>query len=63
VARLAATLGSPIADLLPTTAPPDDLAVQRRQARRLRDALLQTEDRETLSLLNQFLARLAETVR
>jgi transcriptional regulator with XRE-family HTH domain len=63
VARLAAALGTPIADLLPTTEAPDDLAVLRRQARKLLDTLLQTEDRQTLSLLNQFLARLAETGR
>jgi transcriptional regulator with XRE-family HTH domain len=63
VARFAAALGVEIADLLPTTTPPDDLAVLRRQAKKLFDALLQTEDRQTLTLLNQFLARLAETGR
>ncbi len=63
VARFASALGTEIADLLPTTPPPDDLAVLRSQAQKLFDALLQTEDRQTLSLLNQFLARLAETGR
>jgi transcriptional regulator with XRE-family HTH domain len=63
VARFAAALGTEIADLLPTTPPPDDTAVLRRQAKKMFDALLQTEDRQTLSLLNQFLARLAESGR
>ena len=63
VARFASALGTEIADLLPTAAPPDDIAVLRRQAQKLFDALLTTEDRQTLSLINQFLARLAETGR
>jgi transcriptional regulator with XRE-family HTH domain len=63
VARFAAALGTEIADLLPTTAPPDDLAVIRRQAKKLFDSIMQSEDRQTLALLNQFLARLAETGR
>ena len=63
VARFATALGTEIANLLPTNPLPDDLAVLRKQAKKLFDALLQTEDRETLSLLNQFLARLAETGR
>jgi transcriptional regulator with XRE-family HTH domain len=63
VARLAAALGTTAADLLPTASPPDDLAALRRQARRLFDALVETEDRQTLSLLNQVMARLAETGR
>jgi hypothetical protein len=37
--------------------------VLRRQASKLFDALVQSEDRDTPSLLNQFLARLAETGR
>lgn len=57
VARLAAALGASVADLLPMT-PPDDLAVLRQQARELFGALLKTEDRQTLALLNQFLALL-----
>ncbi len=63
VARLAAALGTPVADLLPTDPLPDDLAVLRQQAKRLLQAVLETEDRQTLSLLNQFLARLSETGR
>ena len=63
VARFALALGTEIADLLPTTEAPDDLAVIRRQAKKLFDAIVQTEDRQTLSLLNQFLARISETGR
>ncbi len=63
VARFAAALGTEIADLLPTTQAPDDLAVMRRQAKKLFDAIVQSEDRQTLALLNQFLARIAETGR
>jgi hypothetical protein len=51
------------ADLVPTTTTPDDLAVLRQQARRLFEALVETGDRQTLSLLNQVMARLAETGR
>ncbi len=61
VARLATALGTTVADLLPPVPHPDDLEVLRQQAKRLFDAILQTEDRPTLSFLNQFLARLAET--
>src|SRR4051794_41061199 len=57
VSRFAVALGTEIADLLPTTQPPDDLAVMRRQAKKLFDGIVQSEDRQTLSLLNQFLAR------
>ena len=63
VARLAAALGTTVADLLPTDPTPDDLEVLRRQAKKLFDAVHQTEDRQTLSFLNQFLARLVETGR
>lgn len=63
VARLAAALGTTVADLLPATTPPDDLKVLRQQAKRLFDDILQTESRETLSFLNQFLSRLSETGR
>lgn len=62
-ARLAAALGTPLADLLPTDPPPDDLAVLREQARRLFTGVVGTEDRDVLTLLNQFLARLSETER
>lgn len=63
VARLAAALGTTAADLLPVTVPPDDLRVLRQQAKRLFDNIVQTEDRQTLSFLNQFLSRLSETGR
>src|SRR5690242_5583504 len=41
VDRLARALGTTVADLLPTTAPSDTLAVLRDQARRLFESLLQ----------------------
>jgi hypothetical protein len=63
VARLATALGTTIADLLPTTPPPDDLAVLRGQIRRLVDGVIASEDRQMLSHLAQFLARLSETSR
>lgn len=59
-ARLALALGVPVADLLPTTPDLDDLAVTRRQAKKLFDELLESEDRAVLVLLTQLLARLAE---
>jgi len=37
--------------------------VIRRQAKKLFDTIMQSEDRQRLALLNQFLARLAETGR
>jgi hypothetical protein len=63
VARLAAALGNTIADLLPTSAPPDDLAVMREQAHRLFKGLIESDDRQTLALVVQLLARLSETDR
>jgi hypothetical protein len=63
VARLATALGTSIADLLPATPPPDDLAVLRGQIRRLVESVIASEDREMLSHLAQFLARLSETSR
>jgi transcriptional regulator with XRE-family HTH domain len=62
-ARLAAALGTPLADLLPTDPPPDDLAVLRRQAKELSDALVRSADRETLLMLVPLLARLGESRR
>jgi transcriptional regulator with XRE-family HTH domain len=59
-ARLALALGVSLADLLPTTPVLDDMAVTRRQAKKLFDELLQREDRAVLVLLTQLLARLAE---
>jgi len=60
VARLASALGVSIAELLPTSPPLADMAVTRQQAKKLFDALLQTEDRAVLHLMTQLLARLAE---
>jgi transcriptional regulator with XRE-family HTH domain len=62
VAHLATALGTTIADLLPTTPPPDDLAVLREQIRGLGDSVIESEDRQMLSYLAQFLARLSETL-
>ena len=61
VDRLANALGTTAADLLPTTAPLDTLAVLNAQAKRLFDAVLQSADRETFLMLNPLLARLAES--
>ena len=61
VQRLAAALGCTLHDLLPLTAPPDDLAILRDQVQRQVEALMVTKDRQTFSLLAQFLARLSET--
>jgi transcriptional regulator with XRE-family HTH domain len=44
-ARLALALGVPVADRLPTAPEVDDLAVTRRQARKLFDELGGSEDR------------------
>lgn len=60
VERLAQALGTTLADLLPTTASPDTLAVLQERAQRLFDTLLRTADRETLLMLNPLLARLVE---
>jgi transcriptional regulator with XRE-family HTH domain len=63
VDRLAKALGTVAADLLPTTDPPDTLAVLKNQARDLFDGLLQTADREAFVLLNPLLRLLAERAR
>jgi transcriptional regulator with XRE-family HTH domain len=60
VARLALSLGVPMAELLPATPVLNDLAATRQQAKKLFDSLLQTEDRAVLLLLTQLLARLSE---
>lgn len=60
VDRLAKALGTTLADLLPTTAPPDATAVLRQQARRLCDAIVPAADRPTLQLLVPLLARISE---
>jgi transcriptional regulator with XRE-family HTH domain len=59
-ARLAQALGTPLADLLPTTPAVDDLAATRQQAKKLFDELVRSEDRAVLLLLTQVLARLAD---
>ena len=59
-ARLAAALGVPVADSLPTTPVLDDLAVTRQQAKKLFEDLLRREDPAVLLLLTQLLARLSE---
>jgi hypothetical protein len=51
-------LGVPVADLLPTGPEVDDLAVTRRQARKLFDELLESEDRSVLLLLTEVMVRL-----
>lgn len=60
VARLAGALGTTTHGLMPSTAPPDTMAVLRDQARGLFDALLAAADRETLLMLNPLFARLVE---
>jgi transcriptional regulator with XRE-family HTH domain len=62
-ARLAAALGTPVADLLPTDPPPDDAALLREQVRSLFESLLRSADRETLLMLAPLLARLVESSR
>jgi transcriptional regulator with XRE-family HTH domain len=61
VARLAHALGATPGSLLPDGPPADGPAVLRTQARRLFDGLLKSDDEATLSLLAQFLAKLAES--
>jgi transcriptional regulator with XRE-family HTH domain len=61
VDRLARALGTTTADLLPTAASPDTLAVLRQRAQGLFDNLMQTADRETLLMVNPLLARLVES--
>ena len=61
VDRLARALSTTIADLLPTSAPPDALAAQREQARKLFGDLIDNSDREFLSMLNALLFRLGES--
>ncbi|MBY0232707.1 MAG: helix-turn-helix transcriptional regulator [Gemmataceae bacterium] len=61
VERLAGALGEGVAGLLPSSEPPDDLEVPRRQARALCDAVLEKADRDALVMLNPLLARIAES--
>jgi transcriptional regulator with XRE-family HTH domain len=60
--RLAKALATTVADLLPTTALPDTLAVLQDQARRLFESLVQAADREALQMLCPLLARLNESM-
>lgn len=60
VERLAEALQVSVADLLPTSPPPDSLDVLRERADALYQTLRRTADRETLLLLVPFLARLAD---
>ena len=61
VDRLARALGAALADLLPSTSPPEPLPVLREQAERLFGTLLERGDRETFLRLNPFLALLVES--
>jgi len=60
-ARLAAALGVPVADLLPTSPVQDDLVVMRQQVKRMCDELVKSGDRAVLLVLTQVLARLADS--
>src|SRR5436853_4208685 len=62
VERLATALGTTVADLMPTSDPPDKLEILRTQARRLCDTLLEKADRETLQMVNPLLARIIESL-
>jgi len=60
--RLAKALATTMADLLPTTAPPDTVTALRDQARSLFESFVQAADREALQMLNPLLARLNESM-
>lgn len=62
VDRLAAALGTTVHDLLPVSDQPDTRAVLRREAERLVGAVAASADQDTLALLNQMLAMMAEAV-
>jgi transcriptional regulator with XRE-family HTH domain len=59
--RLAAALGTTPAELLPAPAPPAEVEVLREQVQRQVEALLQTDDAQTLAMIAQLLARVQET--
>ena len=59
VARLAASLGTSVHDLLPTGPPPDTEAVLRGRSEELFGDLVRKADRDTLLMLAPLLARLA----
>jgi transcriptional regulator with XRE-family HTH domain len=60
VERVAAALGTTVADLLPAAAPPDPLPVLREQAARLMAALVREGDAEAFARLNPILALVVE---
>ena len=59
--RLANALGTTPAALLPVAVPPDDLTVLREQIRRQVERIVESDDRQSLTLLSQLLARVSET--
>ena len=61
VERLAVALGTTVADLLPSSSPPETLPLLRDQASKLFESLLKWADRETLLMICPLLARLAES--
>lgn len=64
LARLAAALGTTVADLVPAAITPTDPdAVLQARVRELADALARTADRDTLLLAAQLLARLSQADR
>ena len=56
--KIAKALAVNIADLLPTSSPPDTTVQLRERVRSLADRLVQKADQQTLSLAAQLLARL-----
>ena len=60
VERLAAALGTTVADLLPADGTPDPLPILREQARRMLDRLLRSGDADAFARLNPVLALIAE---
>jgi transcriptional regulator with XRE-family HTH domain len=61
VEKLAAALGTGIADLIPVPSINDPAAVALKQARELFDSLLKVADQQTFALLNPLLALLVES--
>jgi len=60
--RIAAALGSPLAELLSSGPDLDPAQVLKEQAQRLLDRVIRSEDKSLLLLVNQMLALLAEAV-
>jgi transcriptional regulator with XRE-family HTH domain len=60
--RLARALGVATTDLIPVAALPDTMGVLQAQAEKLFRSIVPTADKETLILVNMFLARIAESV-